>query len=194
MNPTQNTAFPIINSCSESVELLEFGDFTCPRSRSIRKLIDTVLSLFTNQISYSYYHFPIRQGDQSLLAAVAAEAARRQGKFVPMSQGLFSLTSITCTTLSTLALRIGLDQQQFFDDLLDDQLYDLIKVDWKAGVCLGVNATPTVFVGGQQFHGKLTVARLVPIIRSHLQPDGKPALSSVDKNQGIIYWSNNEFG
>ncbi|QHV96640.1 DsbA family protein [Spirosoma endbachense] len=194
MNSTQNTAFPMIGSYSKSVEIIEFGDFTCPQSRSIRKLIDTVLSLFTNQLSYSYHHFPIRQGDQSLLAAVAAEAARRQGKFVLMSQGLFSLTSITCSTLSTLALQIGLDQQQFFDDLLDDRLYDLIKVDWKAGVSLGVNATPTVFVGGQQFHGKLTVARLVPIIRSHLQQIGKPALSSVDKNQGIIYWSNNEFG
>ncbi|MFD1141167.1 DsbA family protein [Larkinella insperata] len=180
--------FPFSTGLHNRVEMLEFGSFTCPQSRSTRKLIDTVLDLFRDQLTYTFHHYPGCQDDHSLLASVAAEAAKRQGKFWPMFHGLYSLKTISLPTISTLALDIGLDQQQFLHDLLDDRLHNFIKADYLAGANLGVNRTPTVFVGGQQFHGKITMARLSPLIQHHVGLNRKAVIGSVDRRTGLIDW------
>ncbi|QMW04866.1 DsbA family protein [Spirosoma foliorum] len=145
-------------------------------------------------IVYSYRHFPDLASDQSLLAAVATEAARRQGKFWPMYSALFTQPLINCASLIGLASALELEQIQFLHDLLDDQLYNQIKTDWRLGHLSGVRSSPTLFIGGQQFHGKLTQARLAPIIQFHLNHFRPSVLNVVDQKGGLVHWSRNEFG
>ena len=106
---------------------------------------------------------------ESLLAAFALEAANRQDQFWPMYDALSRLAChLTCTTLIAQALQLGFDQQQFMDDLADDDLHAVIKLDWEAGYRLGVHNTPTLFVDGFRFYGKFTLSRLVPFVHFHL--------------------------
>ncbi|MVM41816.1 thioredoxin domain-containing protein [Spirosoma sp. HMF3257] len=177
-----------------AVEVVEFGDCLCYRSQEIRKVIYSLLDQFNGQpITYTYRHYPDLTSDQSLLAAVATEAARRQGKFWPMYSALFTQPLINCVTLMGLATTLGLDQNQFLQDLLDDQLHNQIKTDWRLGHLSGVRCPPTLFIGGQQFHGKLTQARLVPLIQFHLNHFRPSVLNVVDQKGGIVHWSTNEF-
>jgi|GEM_PF-2852971 len=178
-----------------AVELVEFGDCLYYKSQEIRKVMCTILDQFNGQpITYTYRHYPDLGSDQSLLAAVATEAARRQGKFCPMYSALFTQPLINCVTLMALATALELDQAQFLHDLLDDQLYNQIKTDWRLGHLAGVRYPSTLFIGGQQFHGKITQARLAPVIQFHLNHFRPSVLNIVDQKGEIVHWSNNEFG
>ncbi len=178
----------------DTVELMEFGDFACPRCRRNRDLFHTVLTAFEGQISYTYRHFPNDQSEMSRLAALAAEAARRQGNFWPMAQALFTQPTITRTTVSIVAIYLGMNYSHFLDDLGDEHLWQRIEADRREGYRLGVTTTPTLFIGGQQFHGKLTQSRLIPIIRSHLNRCTQPVLSKVDPANGTVYWGLGDWG
>lgn len=179
---------------ADSVELIEFGDFACFRCRRQRDLLATILNTFEGQVTYSFRHFPNNRSEPSNLASLAAEAARRQGCFWPMFEALFTQPTISRTTLSILALYLGMNYNQFIEDLDDEQLRLPIEADLREGYRLGVTKTPTLFVGGQQFHGKLTHSRLIPIVRSHLSRSIRPILSKVDAASGTIYWGRGEWG
>ena len=182
------------NPVAGTIELTEFGDFLCPRCPKDRNLLETVLKQFKDKVTYSYRHYPNPASDQSMLAALAVEAAKRQGHFWSMYNALLTQSPINCHTLVELARNLGLDQLQFLEDLLDDRLHSIVKADWLAGYQSGVGSAPTLFVNGHQFHGKLTIARLVPVIRFHLSQSSYPILSTVDQANGIVYWRMGEFG
>lgn len=181
-------------SPGNAVQLIEFGDFACAHCRNIRQVLDTVFDTFSGQLTYSFHYFPKYQSEASTLAAVSAEAARRQGCFRPMFQALFTQPTINRTTLSLLAISLGMNYNQFMEDLDDDELRLRIQADQEEGYRLGVSKTPTLFVGGQQFHGKLTQSRLIPIVRAHLSRSCRPILTKVDSANGTIYWGQGEWG
>lgn len=173
---------------SPTVELTEFGDFTCNQCRRSRTLLTSVVSAFDGRVRYTYRHFPNEQCEAARMAAMAAEAARRQQEFWPMYQALFTLPTITRTTLSMLAIHLGLQYHQFLTDLDDEDLHLRIEADRQEGQQLGVLTTPTLFIDGQRFYGKMTLSRLAPLIHSHLNRHAQPVLSKVDVARGMIYW------
>ncbi|GAB3800027.1 DsbA family protein [Spirosoma humi] len=178
-----------------AVELVEYGDALCYGSQHIRKVIYTILDQFQDQpFTYSYRHYPNPANDQSLLAAVATEAAKRQGKFWLMHNALFTQPLINCSTLAALAPALELDLPRFLHDLVDDSVYNLIKTDWQTGYQLGVRYPPTLFIGGQLFHGKPTQARLAPVVHAHLSHFRLSVLNTVDQKSGVVHWGRNEFG
>lgn len=192
MNSTSHNFLADTGGPTDTVELTEFGDFTCTRCRQNRAVLTSVLSTFDGRVLYTYRHFPNDQCEVSKMAAVAAEAARRQGQFWPMYQALFTQPAISRTTLSILAIFLGLHYHQFLNDLDDEALYHQIEADQREGHRLGVTTTPTLFIGGQRFYGKLTLSRLTPIIHSHLSRFTQPVLSKVDVANGMIYWGRGE--
>ncbi|WP_020604586.1 DsbA family protein [Spirosoma spitsbergense] len=194
MNSRSNHFFTNAGPLADTIELMEFGDFACSQCRSIRQHIITVFDAFNDRLTYTFYHFPNHLSESSVLAALAAEAARRQGCFWPMFQALFTQPTINRTTLSILAVYLGMNHNQFLDDLDDEHLQLRIETDQQEGHRLGVIKTPTLFVGGQQFHGKLTQSSLSSIIRSQLSRNRQPILSKVDSESGTIYWGKSEWG
>ena len=192
MNSIATNFLADMGGAEPTVELVEFGDFTCGQCRRSRTLLMSVLSAFDGRARYTYRHFPNDRCEASGMAALAAEAARRQEQFWPMYQALFTLPTITRTTLSVLAIRLGLQYHQFLTDLDDEDLHDRIEADRREGHQLGVMTTPTFFIDGQRFYGKMTLSRLAPIIDSHLSLYARPVLSKVDVVKGMIYWGRGE--
>ena len=115
-----------------------------------------------------------------------------KGNSGPCIKPCSTLPTITRTTLSLLAISLGLQYRQFLNDLGDKELHHRIEADRREGHQLGVRTTPTFFVGGQRFYGKLTHSRLAPIIHSHLSRNAQPILSKVDVSNGVIYWGRGE--
>ncbi|MBC8152595.1 MAG: hypothetical protein H7Z72_06760, partial [Bacteroidetes bacterium] len=57
----------------------------------------------------------------------------------------------------------------------------------------GVVGTPTLFLGTHRLHGKLTQARLVPVIRQHVTRATTQVLGTVDTKRGLICWSSSDY-
>ena len=99
-------------------------------------------------------------------AAVAAEAARRQGAFWPMHDALYALQGrpLEEAALRAVARGMGLDPERFSRDLRDPALLERVRADRERGVAAGVDATPAFLVNGRLLlgaHPFETLSRLV---------------------------------
>ncbi|UFH57670.1 thioredoxin domain-containing protein [Spirosoma sp. KNUC1025] len=166
-------------SC-ELLNITEFGDVTTSQSRIARQIISASIAPFYDQIEYRYRYFPDLKKTESVLAAIALEAAKRQHKFQLMYNALLSLPTINTLTLIKLASTLGLVQDRFIPDLLCDHIHTIIKSDWLEGTNLSLNQAPALFVNGHRFHGKFTSAKLTPFVSFHLEQSRKP--SSITNN------------
>jgi protein-disulfide isomerase len=87
-------------------------------------------------------------------AALAAEAAREQGKFWEMHDKLFqNQQSLSAPAFEAFAKEIGLDVPKFKAALADPRLRERIQADQQLASRVGANGTPTFFVNGERVVG-----------------------------------------
>ncbi len=138
------------------VTVVEYSDFQCPACAAFEPLIVRVMAEFGTRVRFVYRHFPLQQHAHSQAAALAAEAAGRQGKFWEMHDKLFaSQNSWEGETdegaqkiFIRLASEIPLNVEQFQKDLSSGNLTAHIERDEKSGNAAGVDATPSFFLNG----------------------------------------------
>ncbi|MCY7358326.1 MAG: DsbA family protein [Rudanella sp.] len=174
------------------LDLIEYGDFSCPRCQELQELLTTTLPLFAGEVCYTFRYFPSLSQPKALLMALAAEAARRQHTFWAMHQALFDhtpMTSISLTSVTALASRLGLEPELFLNDMRDETLKHQIWSDMERGRLAGVVSTPALFLGFRHLHGKLTQARLLPLIRHYVERSKADVLSTIDPEHGLVRWS-----
>ncbi|WP_169521659.1 DsbA family protein [Spirosoma spitsbergense] len=175
---------------AQTVELIEYGDFSCQRCREFQKVLTAVLPLFDGEIVYTFRHFPAPTDTSALLMAMVAEAARRQERYWAMHNALLvHMLPFSMRAASTLALQLGMDTEIFLDDLHDETLKQRIWSDIGQGHSVDVAGTPTLFLGTRHLHGRLTQARLAPLIRHYIDRSAAPVVGTVDQANGRIYWS-----
>ena len=108
---------------------------------------DTITIVFKN--------FPLRSHKYATTAAVAALAAGRQGKFWEFHDELFKIyKQINENKIIEIAQQIGLDMNQFNQDINDPAIRTIIRNDYQEGVEIGVRGVPAVFINGKQFRGR----------------------------------------
>ncbi len=99
-------------------------------------------------------HNPLSFHNRAMPAALAAEAAGRQGKFWKMHAKLFDNNKeLTDDNFLKLAERLGLDMQKFKRDLSDPALAERVKKMQAQGMRLGARGTPAFFVNGRFLSG-----------------------------------------
>ncbi|GAA5174739.1 thioredoxin domain-containing protein [Pseudonocardia eucalypti] len=161
------------------VVLVEFADYKCPycavfAERVAPPLIDQYVKTGKVRVEWRDFSF---LGPDSTLAAVAARAAGRQGKFWDFHDALFAQHSEgtvvwSHATLIGLAEQLGLDKARFQRDLADPALSAQVDSDKAEGVRLGVNSTPTVLINGKLMSGSLSVAEYQRAIETLLAHAG----------------------
>ncbi|MBI3288531.1 MAG: thioredoxin domain-containing protein, partial [Elusimicrobia bacterium] len=101
-------------SDKSSIFLLEYGDYDCPRCRAAHPLIEELREALGDELAFVYRHFPIASvHPNALLAAEAAEAADRQGKFWDMHDGLMARDPLRPRDILALADELDLDMEAF---------------------------------------------------------------------------------
>jgi protein-disulfide isomerase len=137
-----------------SVIIVEYGDYQCPFCAATAPVLDKLFRRY-DDLCLVFRHFPmISNHPNAGVAAVAAEAANRQGKFWEMHQALFeNQQDLSTENIFVLAKNLGLDMRDFLNDLEDERLLERVRKDINSGVLNGVNATPTIFVNGIRFEG-----------------------------------------
>ncbi len=134
-----------------SVYLVEFSDFQCPACKSAEPVVEDILKTYGDKIIFAYRNFPLQSHPYSVQAAIAAEAAGKQGKFFEMGHMLFAnQTELSDEKVASLAAELGLDMTTFTGDIADPALKTQVENDQSDGLRFGVNSTPTFFMNGQK--------------------------------------------
>jgi len=139
------------------VTLIEFGDFQCPACAAYEPIIRQVMADNKDTVKFSFRHFPLTQiHKNALLAAKASEAAALQGKFWEMHDLLYDKqeewgSALNAREYITLyANTLKLDSKKFFADVDSKAIEAKVLAEYKEGVRLGVQGTPTFFVNGKR--------------------------------------------
>ncbi|MEK7567699.1 MAG: thioredoxin domain-containing protein [Patescibacteria group bacterium] len=141
---------------STTVVLMEYSDFQCPACRSYFPIVEQIVSEYKDRITFVYRHFPLAQHLNAMTAARASEASGRQGKFWEMyvllfqNQDVWSGESKSLEIFKGYATELNLDLERFVNDYNDPSLRGKIQNDYKSGVKLGVDSTPSFFLNGEK--------------------------------------------
>ena len=101
-----------------------------------------------------FMHQPLPFHDKAMDAALAMQAAQRQGKAWQMHDKMFeNQQALTRPDLERYAKEIGLDVARFQRDMGDSKLKDEVLADQKVAGSVGATGTPTFFVNGRQLVG-----------------------------------------
>lgn len=142
-----------------TVKIIEYSDFQCPACAAIFPVINGAYEITKEYTQLTYRQYPlIRIHNKSNLAAWAAEAAGRQGKFWQMHDLLFnnqpdweSDTSGSFNNkLVNYAKEIGLNVDQFRRDLTDQSIQNEIDKDVNSANQQNISATPTLYINGEK--------------------------------------------
>jgi len=138
------------------VTMVEFGDFQCPACGAEHPVLQSILHDYDGRIRFVFRHYPLSIHANAQLAARAAEAAGKQGKFWEFHDYLYehqndwSFQIKPQGKFEDYAKQLGLDVAKFTTDETDGKLSDKIGQDMGDGNALGVNATPTIYVNGEK--------------------------------------------
>lgn len=138
--------------------LIEYTDFFCPYCGMAFQAFEDVMEKYPDDVRLVYRALPLDSLHPTApLAAQAAEAAGMQGKFWEMYEAIFSnqatLAPMTAeelkAELTKHAEEIGLDVDQFVEDMESQEVVDKITKGTEAMFAAGVSSTPTVLANGR---------------------------------------------
>jgi Na+/H+ antiporter NhaA len=148
-----------------SVTLIEYGDLQCPYCGQAEPIVRELLA--DADLRYVWRHLPLTDvHPQAQLAAEAAEAASRQGKFWEMHDLLLTKQDhLKMADLIGYARELGLDADRFYDDLVEHAGAARVARDVESADLSGVSGTPTFFINGQRHYGQYDIDTLKKAIR-----------------------------
>ncbi|MFB3880776.1 MAG: DsbA family protein [Armatimonadota bacterium] len=137
------------------VTLVEYADFQCSHCQAAHPAIERMLTFFGDRVRFVFRHFPVvSTHPQAERAALAADAAGRQGRFWEMERRLFEARgALADRDLISYARELGLDTDRFRRDMDDQDLLAKIRRQKMVGLRSGVNGTPTIYLNGVRHDG-----------------------------------------
>jgi protein-disulfide isomerase len=156
----------VLGNVDAPVTILEYGDFECPHCAAARPELEAVVHKRPHVVRLIYRHFPVATTHpHATLAAEAAEAAGKQGRFWRMHDLIFAhQTELEPENLAAYARTLGLDLDGFDDELSHHAHLGAVREDFRRGVRDGVNGTPTIFINRRRYDGKRSRAALLQAI------------------------------
>jgi Na+/H+ antiporter NhaA len=149
------------------VTLVEYGDFECPYCGQAEPAVRELLREH-GELRFVFRHLPLTDvHPHAQLAAEAAEAAGRQGKFWQMHDTLMDHQgALTTRDLLEYARDLGLDQEKFTADLKKHVGAARIAEDVDSADLATVSGTPTFFINGIRHYGAYDLATLQEAVRT----------------------------
>ena len=122
-----------------------------------------------------YRHFPGSRFGSSLPAAIAAECAAQEGRFVTFAALLFaSQDTLVRLPIDAVAAQAGvLDTARFHSCRIGTAARARVMEDMRAAKALGITATPTFLIGDQLFVGEIPGEELEEVVRLAIQKPGR---------------------
>jgi protein-disulfide isomerase len=142
-------------------------------------VLEQLLEKNPDQVKLIFMSFPLRNHKFSKKAAVAAFAAKKQGKFWEYHDRLFmNGDSLSDEKFLQIARELNLDMEEFQKDMNDLKIVARINQDIRLGAYLGVRGTPTVYI-----NGRLSKARTLGALQAEVQMELRKVKKEV-KSEG----------
>lgn len=140
-----------------TVTIIEYLDFECEACSAYYPLVKQLSEEFKTDVRFVNRYFPLPGHKNGMVAALAVEAASKQGKYWDMHNVLFDNQKLWGEKQSTdpkifedYAKQIGLNLEQFKKDVASKEVKERVERDRSSGQKLGVNGTPTFFLNGEK--------------------------------------------
>jgi protein-disulfide isomerase len=190
MNKISLDGRPVRGSKDAKVKIVNFDDFECPFcSRMHQTLFPEILKEYGDRVQFVYKDFPLSEihpwamhaaVDANCLATQNGDAYWDFADYIHANQHEVSAEKTRDAQFAALD-RLTTDQgqkhnlnQTQLQSCIKAQNEDAIKASVKEGESVGVNATPTLFVNGQEMDGALPIGDVRAALDRALQQAGVP--------------------
>jgi protein-disulfide isomerase len=145
---------PSLGKAGAPVTLVLFSDFQCPFCSRVEPTLKQVKQAYGDKVRVVWKHQPLGFHPNAMPAALAAEAAREQGKFWEFHDKLFeNQTSLSDQLYEQIAAELRLDLGKWKSARTAPRLQARISEDQAIATQVGAQGTPTMFVNGQKIPG-----------------------------------------
>jgi protein-disulfide isomerase len=147
-----------------------FSDFQCPFCSRVEPTLKQLEETFPGQLRVVWKHEPLPMHPNALPAALAAEAAREQGKFWPMHEKLFAdQRALGPEAYTRYAKELGLDVKKFQAAIDARRGEDRIQADQQLAAQIGASGTPNLFFNCRQLVGAQPFERMKAVADEELR-------------------------
>ena len=133
--------------------MIEFADYQCPHCKKAAARVEELLkSPPKGPMRFAFRNFPLDAHQQARPAAMAAEAASKQGKFWEMHDLIFKhqdeleKSGFTNHRFEDWAGELKLDMDRFKKDSQSQEVADRVINDHVAGEVTGLSITPSFYI------------------------------------------------
>jgi thiol-disulfide isomerase/thioredoxin len=152
---------PSKGNASGRVTVVEFVDYECPHCKHAQTLMRQLVEEYPADIKVYFKHFPLSSHANARLAAEAAVAASKQGKFWPYNDKIWANSdNLTPAILEKAAKEVGLDVARWRADMESEMAKGRVQADRSEGNDLGINATPSIYINGRKYEDPLEISSL----------------------------------
>ena len=144
--------------------VIEFGDFECPYCAGAAPVLRELVASSDGQVRLIYRNFPLFEvHPHALTAALAAEsvaATAGEDAYWRMHEKLFAHQArLIDPDLRLYAESLG-GAPELATGAAAQRFAPIVQADYAAGLEVGVAATPTLFIDGQPYEGRVEVGEL----------------------------------
>ena len=161
---------PFVGPEFAKVTIVKGYDFYCTYCDRVRPVLADLQTIYGNDVKIVYKNLVIHD-DYARLPALAACAAHRQGKFMPMFdeiwvRGIRARAELTEDVLIAIAKEIKLNQKRFLADM-HGSCEDKIQSDFEA-LSVFSTATPAFYINGRFIAGAQPIGKFRRVIDQEL--------------------------
>ena len=162
------------------IRLLEYGDYECPFCGQAYPVVKEIQKRLGNRLCFAFRNFPLSNSHpHAQHAAEAAEAAGDQGRFWQMHDLLYeNQNALEDEDLARYAAALHLNETRLLSEVLSSAHVARIREDFRSGARDGVNGTPSFFINGVLYDGRVGVNELLAAITE------KPLFNEVSRVTG----------
>ena len=154
---------PVGGNPRGDVTVVEFFDYRCGVCKRIHPIVSELVKTDSN-IRWVYKEWPIL-GPESVLAARAVIASRKQGKYLPFHKLMMEANSdYSAPAIMEMAKSVGIDTDHLIKDMAAAEVDKIISKNYALADKLGLNGTPSFVIGDRLLRGGRDLESLRAIV------------------------------
>jgi protein-disulfide isomerase len=151
------------------IVIVEYASMTCGHCAAFHKEVYPTLKkdfIDTGKVKFILREFPLdeRAAAAFMLARALDDKRAAAVDFLFAQQKNWAFTETPFESLASVVKQIGIGQAKFEETLKDEKLQQAVYAVAEKGSKFGVHATPTFFINGLRYDGRMDAAELPKII------------------------------
>lgn len=160
---------PTLGPDDALVHIVEFSDFECPHCATFAGVVTELAERYPDTIQITFRNFPLSFHPNARRVAEMSVCAHSQRKFWEFSNLAFArqrtlYDDFDDDTLFDLAEEVGINSDEARDCLSSPFASASVDQDIEAGIALELRGTPTIYINGQAYNGRLDLDSLSSVI------------------------------